>query len=104
MRRLRQRSLQDCSYVKRLPTIKDGEGNTIQQYDIPVKIKAEIWQATSRLQLEMYGLRIANIQNMLYQGNIRIREGDRIVYEEETYNVISKKGRNILIIELEKVI
>lgn len=104
MKRLRRSSLQDCSYIKRLKPIRDDEGNTIPQYDVPVGIKAEIWQATSRLQLEMYGLRIANIKNMLYQGNLAIKEGDRIIYKEENYNVISRKSGNIQIIELEKVL
>lgn len=104
MKRLRRSSLENCCYVKRLKPLKDKEGNIIPQYGIPVEIKAEIWQASSRLQLEMYGHRIVNIKNMLYQGNETIMEGDRIVYNQENYNVISAKGNNIQTIEIEKVI
>ena len=66
-------------------------------------IKAEIWPAASQLQIEMYGQRIVNIQNMLYKGNEKINIGDHIVFENKLYNVISAKGKGIRIIEIEAI-
>ena len=104
MRRLRQRSLEECQYVKALKPIKDKEGNTLEVFAEAVTIKAEIWPATSKLQSELYGLRIIRIQNMLYSGSENIQEGDRVTYDNETYKVISAKGKCPRIIEIEKVI
>lgn len=104
MRRLRQRSLEECQYVKALKPIKDKEGNTIEVFAEAVTIKAEIWPAASKLQTELYGLRVINIQNMLYSGSESIQEGDRVTFEENIYKVISAKGKCPRIIEIEKVI
>lgn len=83
---------------------KDNEGNTIPKYSEHINIKGEIWPASSKLQAEMYGLRIVNIQNMLYQGKESININDRIYYNNDTYKVISANGKNIRILEIEKVL
>lgn len=84
---------------------KDNEGNTIPKYSSEyINIKGEIWPASSKLQAEMYGLRIVNIQNMLYQGKESININDRIYYDNDTYKVISANGKNIRILEIEKVL
>lgn len=104
MKRLRQRSLTDCKLLKYLGVSKDDEGNTIPKFSDEISIKAEIWQATGRLQAEMYGLRIVNIQNVLYQGEEDINVNDRIIYDDDTYKVISANGKGIRTLEIEKVI
>lgn len=83
---------------------KDNEGNTIPKYSEHINIKGEIWPASSKLQAEMYGLRIVNIQNMLYQGKENININDRIYYDNDTYKVISASGKYIRILEIEKVL
>lgn len=102
-RRLRREGLTACSYLKRAAPIKDREGNVIPQFEQEKNIKAEIWKASGRTQLEMYGQRIIRIKNMLYQGNEVISEGDRIEYHGELYEVISVSGTEIQKIEMEKV-
>lgn len=104
MKRLRQSSLEDCMLSNYLGADKDNEGNTIPKYSTQLDIKAEIWPASSKLQAEMYGLRIVNIQNMLYQGKESININDRIYYDNDTYKVISANGKNIRILEIEKVL
>ena len=104
MRRLRQRSLEECQYVKALKPIKDKEGNAIEVFAEAVTIKAEIWPATSKLQIELYGLRVTRIQNMLYSGSENVQEGDRVTFNGDDYKVISAKGKCPKIIEIEKVI
>ena len=83
---------------------KDNEGNTIPKYSEHINIKGKIWPASSKLQAEIYGLRIVNIQNMLYQGKESININDRIYYDNDTYKVISANGKNIRILEIEKVL
>lgn len=104
MKRLRQSSLEDCMLSNYLGVDKDNEGNTIPKYSKQIAIKAEIWPASSKLQAEMYGLRIVNIQNMLYQGKENININDRIYYDNDTYKVISASGKHIRILEIEKVL
>lgn len=96
-------------YLKSKTVITDREGGKYPGYSPEAKeIKANIWPASGKLQAEMYGLRINNILNMLYDGDIVITEGDGIcVYvtsdKDPDYKVISKKGYSHGAYELEKI-
>lgn len=101
-------------YLKPKKVITDKEGGKYPDYSSEAKeieakeIEANIWPASGKLQTEMYGLRINNILNMLYDGDIVIIEGDGIcVYvasdKEPDYKVISKKGYSHGVYELEKI-
>jgi hypothetical protein len=98
------------TYYQKLKTVvTDREGGKYPGYSSEAKeIKANIWPASGKLQAEMYGLRINNILNMLYDGNIAITESDGIcVYvdsqSEPDYKVISKKEYSHGVYELEKI-
>lgn len=96
-------------YLKPKTVIADKEGGKYPGYSsTATKIKANIWPASGKLQVEMYGLRINNILNMLYDGPVTITEGDGIcVYVDSTkepdYKVISKKPYSHHVMELEKI-
>lgn len=96
-------------YLKPKTIITDNEGGKYPGYSLTAtEIKANIWPASSKLQVEMYGLRINSILNMLYDGPLDIKEGDGIcVYVDSTkdpdYKVISKKTYSHSVMELEKI-
>ncbi len=96
-------------HLKQKTGVTDNEGGKYPDYfSEATEIKANIWTASGKLQAEMYGLRINNILNMLYDGPITITEGDCIcVYvisdKEPDYKVISKKGYSHGGYELEKI-
>lgn len=96
-------------YLKSKTVITDKEGGKYPGYSAEAKeINANIWPASGKLQAEMYGLRINNILNMLYDEDVLITEGDGIcVYvasdKEPDYKVISKKVYSHGAYELEKI-
>ena len=96
-------------YLKPKKVVTDNEGGKYPGYSSEAKeIKANVWPASGKLQAEMYGLRINNILNMLYDGDIDITEGDGLcVYvasdKEPDYKVISKKEYSHGVYELEKI-
>lgn len=96
-------------YLKPKKVVTDSEGGKYPGYLSEAKeIKANVWPTCGKLQAEMYGLRINNILNMLYDGPITITEGDGIyVYvasdKEPDYRVISKKSYSHGVYELEKI-
>lgn len=105
--RLRRSGLVDCKLMKTLRKNKDGEGNVIETFCDPINIKADIWDASSRLQVELYGTRITKIKNMLYNGKEVITEGDGICLNTESkpdYKVISVKGKTVKTIEIERIL
>lgn len=57
---------------------KGSEGESIESYDTAIKIDATIWQASGKVQAEMYGERLAYIKNMEYEGSETMQEGDGI--------------------------
>lgn len=91
--------------------VTDSEGGKYDGWSEPIDIKANIYPATGKLQAEMYGLRLNNIMNMLYDGSEELKEGDGICYttyaiskNKPDYRVISIKPYSHKVIELEKII
>lgn len=96
-------------YLKKKTIIEDNEGGRYPGYsEESIKVQANIYPASGKLQAEIYGERLNYILNMLYDGQESINEGDGIcVYvskdNEPDYKVISIKKYSHLFIELEKI-
>ena len=95
-------------WLKKKTTIEDDEGNMYADYSEPIEIKANIYPASGKLQAEIYGERLNYIENMLYDGSEKLKEGDGIcVYVDKDsktdYKVISIKQYSHQLIELEKI-
>lgn len=89
-----RRNLKKDYTLKRRTTSRTLEGGSIESWNNPVTIQATIWQASGRIQAEMYGERLAYMRNMEYEGAETISENDGIcvfVSADETpdYRVIS---------------
>ena len=93
--RLRKKNLKQLKLHKFI-SIKDNEGGVSESFSPSfVFIDAELWPATNRRQSELYGLRVNDIMNMLYQGDDVIDVNDGICFytqEKPDYRVISKKS------------
>ena len=96
-------------YLKEKEIATDAEGGKYDSYsDAPTEIKANIWPASGKIQAEIYGERLKYINNMLYDGNVELVEGDGIcVYvskdSKPDYRIMSIKRFSHLKIELEKI-
>ncbi len=89
---MKKKSLKKFKLQKYQP-YKDSEGNLIEAYDDEIhEDEALIWPATSKLQIAIYGLRVASIMNMHYYGKLEINEHDEILYDGNSYKVISMKN------------
>ena len=76
---MKKRSLKKFQ-IKTYSAEKDNEGNVIESFsDEASKDVALIWPASSKLQVELYGMRINGILNMHYYGSLAIKEHDMIV-------------------------
>lgn len=80
---------------KNLPR-KDNEGNVIENFNTALEDKAIVWPASGKMQAELYGLRLTNILNINYYGNLDIQENDGLCInvgaaEEPDYKIISVK-------------
>lgn len=93
--RLRKKRLQQVKLHK-FSKVKDNEGGVSEGFSpLSVFIDVELWPASNKKQTELYGLRVNDILNMLYQGDKIIDVNDGIcVYTKEKpdYRVISKKS------------
>ena len=86
---MKKRSLKKFQ-IKAYSAVKDNEGNVIESYsDEANEDVALIWPASSKLQVELYGMRVNGILNMHYYGSLAIKEHDVIIYEDRSYKVIS---------------
>ena len=86
---MKKRSLKKFQ-IKTYSAVKDNEGNVIETYsDEANEDVALIWPASSKLQTELYGMRVNGILNMHYYGSLAIKEHDMIYYESISYKVIS---------------
>ena len=90
--------------------IKDGEGGTYEEFSPSFCIiDVEVWPATNKRQVELYGVRVNDILNVNYQGNTLIEVGDGLcvnVSSEQLpdYRVISKKEYTFhQVLEIEKI-
>ena len=88
---------------------EDDEGNVYEDYsNEPIEIKANIYPASGKLQVEIYGERLNYIFNMLYDGPENLNEGDGICVfvdkdSKPDYKIISIKPYSHQLIELEKI-
>ena len=91
--------------IKTYSAVKDDEGNVIETYsDEANEDAALIWPASSKLQTELYGMRVNGILNMHYYGSLAIKEHDMINYEGISYKVISIQNfKRFKAIEIERV-
>lgn len=73
-----RKSLQKKYLLKKRTVGKNAEGGTEISYGPGISIDATIWQASGKVQAEMYGERLAYIKNMEYEGTEVIKEHDGI--------------------------
>lgn len=105
---MRIKNKKACWLKKKINT-EDDEGNVYEDYsNEPIEIKANIYPASGKLQVEIYGERLNYIFNMLYDGPENLNEGDGIcVFVEKDskpdYKIISIKQYSHQLIELEKI-
>lgn len=122
--RLRQSRIKRYSHRQAIPK-KDNEGNSYVEYGPPASFEAEVWPAGGKLQVEMYGQRVNQIQNcrinagyeviadekgrVRYQiGDMTLQEGDGIcLYVRGScgpdYKIIAIRPYRFLILEVEKL-
>lgn len=65
-------------HLRKRVVSKDSEGSPVVSYEAAVEITATIWQASGKVQAQMYGERLAYIKNMEYAGPETMQEGDGI--------------------------
>ncbi|WP_028042012.1 hypothetical protein [Candidatus Stoquefichus massiliensis] len=101
---MKKKSLRKFKHRAYMPH-KDSEGNILEAYSDEIhEDEALIWPAGSKLQTELYGLRINSIMNMHYYGILEIEEHDMIIYEGISHKVISvKKSRRFRGLEIERL-
>lgn len=96
-------------WLKKKINTEDDEGNVYENYsNEPIEIKANIYPASGKLQVEIYGERLNYIFNMLYDGPENLNEGDGICVfvdkdSKPDYKIISIKPYSHQLIELEKI-
>ena len=72
--------------------------------DVSTEDKALIWPVSSKLQVELYGMRVNDMLNMHYYGSLEIKEHDMINYEGVAYKVVSiQKFKRFKAIGIEKI-
>lgn len=121
MKRSRTRAL----YFKNKNVTKDKEGVPNISYGTPFKFIGEIWPASSKLQVEMYGDRVNSIMNCKIKGHYIIKQEEGVTYydfgngkiikesdglcvnvdeyENPDYRIISIKPYKLLCLEVEKI-
>ncbi len=103
---MRMRKSQKKAHNMRRRVIKkNSEGGDVEAYAEAIEIEATIWQASGKVQAEMYGERLAYMKNMEYEGAETITEGDGICVnvpgdEDPDYKVTSKNADHSPIIFL----
>lgn len=107
--RLRRNRIKGIA-LKKFESIKDNEGGVHEGFSSSFTIvDCEIWPATNKRQVEIYGIRINDILNMNYQGEDLINVGDGLcVYVDKAnnpdYRVVSKKAyTSHYVYEIEKI-
>lgn len=103
-----RRSLMKNYHLRKRIVEKDKEGGSVVSYEAAVPIKATIWPASGKVQVEMYGERLAYIKNMEYEGSETMHEGDGICVfvspeSDPDYKIISIKEYSPMMMELEKI-
>lgn len=79
--------------IKRRITTKDGEGVPIVSYDESKTAKAEIWPAGGALQVQTYGDRAHDMQNVKLEGEYKIIDEDgHTAYQFKDFTVSEGDG------------
>lgn len=89
MRQLK-RSRLSTYHVKNRTTEKNNEGVTVDVYGEAFPIRGEIWPATSKRQVEMYGDRINGISNMRIVGRYTV-----LMSEARVMSIVREDGSAI---------
>lgn len=74
--RLKRSRLKAYSHRRAIPK-KDHEGNSYIEYGLPSSFEAEVWPAGGKLQAEIYGQRVSNIQNIRIDSDYEIITDDK---------------------------
>lgn len=64
-------------HLRKVKTVKDGEGGTYKEYGSPIAFAGEIWPAGGKVQSQMYGERLSYIRNVKVEGNYTIEQDDK---------------------------
>lgn len=89
MRQLK-RSRLSTYYVRNRTTEKNNEGVTTDAYGEAFPVEGEIWPATSKRQVEMYGDRVSDIANMRITGRSTL-----VMTENRGLSVVREDGSEI---------
>lgn len=89
MRQLK-RSRLSTYYVRNRTTEKNSEGVTTDVYGEAFPVEGEIWPATSKRQVEMYGDRVSDIANMRITGRYTL-----VMTENRGLSVVREDGSEI---------
>ena len=73
-----RRSLQRTVGLRRRTTSRTSEGSYIESWSEAQELTATVWQASGRVQAEMYGERLTYIKMMEYEGSEPISVNDGI--------------------------
>lgn len=93
---MKKRSLKTFQLNKYNPS-KDDEGNIVESYsDESYEDKALIWPVSSKLQVELYGMRVNDMLNMHYYGSLEIKEHDMIIMRELLIKLSASKNLSVL--------
>ena len=71
MRRLKQSRLQTF-YLRPRTVTYDSEGVPVETFGAAIALQGEVWPATDRQDIEMYGDRITGVQKVWLQGSYYI--------------------------------
>ena len=63
----------ESHYLKPRILSRDNEGNTFPEYGTAVPFTGEVWQASGRVQAQMYGEKLAYVRNVKIQGDYSVR-------------------------------
>ena len=78
-RRIKRSRLQTI-YLRNRSVTKDNEGVPTESFGEAYEKKAEVWAASERRQIEMYGDRVSNIANVRVQGRYDIEMRNSIMH------------------------
>lgn len=71
--------------------IKNNEGVSISSYVVCGDFEAEVYNVTGKLQVELYGVRVNGMLNLLTQSNLYFEVGDGICMntKEPDYQIVT---------------
>lgn len=73
-----RRSLQRTVWLRKRSTSRTNEGASVESWGEAQALTATVWQASGRVQAEMYGERLTYIKMMEYEGDEAISVNDGI--------------------------